>query len=330
MKKDLVEENEIIEKDAEMLINQADIIIKDTIKNISFELVLMYWKLGKIICEYRKEHNSKYGDAVVNRFSEMLSFKYGRGFGVTNIKSSINFYNVFKKSPPADQFKNISWSHYREIINLNDRKTVMFYLEESINKKLTKLELRDSIKLKSYERTIINQRKDEVKNEIEKTLKDPVILNIENKKRSEKELEDEIIKNIFEFMKEIGNSVMLYGRQYRINMNSLRYKVDIVLYDKDKRYFILIDLKINKVSQKDIAQMRFDVDYFNGYIKDNKDKNTIGLVLVETKDLRVINNNDIYQIKYLNEMPKEEELLEVINENKIILLKTESLKLGRI
>jgi hypothetical protein len=131
-------------------------------------------------------------------------------------------------------------------------------------------------------------------------------------------------------MNEIGNNIFFRARQYKINKKGLIYKVDIVLYDKNNRCYILIDLKINKVSQKDISQMKFYVDYFNEYVKDNTDQNTIGLVLVETKDVRVENREDIYQIKYLNELLKEKELLKIINENKIILLKTENLKLDKM
>ena len=70
--------------------------------------------------------------------------------------------------------------------------------------------------------------------------------------------------------------------------------------------------------------MQFYVDRFNKYEKDESDGNTVGLILCETKDLRVINDDNIYQIKYLNEIPKEDVLLSIINENKIILLKKES------
>ena len=71
--------------------------------------------------------------------------------------------------------------------------------------------------------------------------------------------------------------------------------------------------------------MRFYIDYFNKYIKDDLDNPTVGLILIETKDIRFETSDDIYQIKYLKEMPKEKELLKIIKENKIILLKTKKL-----
>ena len=289
----------------------------------------MYWQLGKIIFDYKKEHNSKHGDSVIESFSKELSLKYGSGFGLTNIKSSTNFYKILRKSPTSDDFKNITWSHCREIININNIEIVNFYLKEVSNKKLTIKELRKYVKSRSYERTIANQRIRKVKKPIEKALRDPMILNIENRRRTEKELEDMIIKNIFDFMKEIGNSVMLYGRQYKININGLTHKIDLVFFDNEINSYILVDLKINKVSNKDIFQMQMYIDYFNKYMKKEKFNNTIGIILCETKDSRLITNEDIYQIKYLNEIPKDEELLKIINKNKIILLKTDILKINK-
>jgi len=90
--------------------------------------------------------------------------------------------------------------------------------------------------------------------------------------------------------------------------------------------FILIDLKIGKVNNHNIMQMQLYIEHFSNELK-NKETNVIGLILCETNDLRLIENENIYQIKYLNEIPKEKELLKLINENKVILLKTEKLEL---
>ena len=117
----LVTEEDVIEKDALKLVSEADVVINNTIKKVNYELINMYWNIGKMIAEYKNNNDIKHGDAVVKRFSEVLSLKYGSGFGTTNIKYSIKFYELFpnmnkltkdeQKSPPADQLKNITWSH---------------------------------------------------------------------------------------------------------------------------------------------------------------------------------------------------------------------------
>ena len=333
--------NETTEKDVETLITKADNIIENAISNIKKEIIIMYFNIGKMISEYKNENDSKYGDRVINDFVRALHLKYGAGFNKSNIYYAIKFYDIFSKFPTSGEsidlnfqpagksmYQNLTWSHIIEILNLNNLDEIYYYLKETNNKKLTRKEIRFYIKSKSYERTISNQRKGNIKNKIEETLKDPLILNISSKKRTEKELEDEIIKNISNFKKEIGNVVTFYERQYKININGLIHKVDLVFFDYETNTFILVDLKIHKVTNHDIMQMKLYIKYFNKEFS-NRRANTIGLVLCETKDLRVLNSEDIYQIKYLNEIPKEKELLKIINENRIILLKTDGLKLEK-
>ena len=101
----------------------------------------------------------------------------------------------------------------------------------------------------------------------------------------------------------------------------------LVFFDNEINSYILVDLKINKVTNKDISQMQMYINYFNKRMKKDKFNNTVGIILCETKDARVETNDEIYQVKYLNEIPKDKELLKIINENKIILLKTEKLKI---
>ena len=318
-----------IEKDVESLINQADILINNTIININIELINLYWYIGKMVVEYKNVNNSQYGDRVVKNFSRELLLKHGAGFNYSNITRMINFYELFSKVAPGQQFKNISWTHIRELLKFNDIKIIEFYVNEVEKKRLSKRQLIELIKSKSFERTIVNQKDGKIKNKIETTLKDPIILNIGNRNRSEKELEKEILNNIADFKREIGNHVMFFEAQYKLNINGLIHRVDLVFFDNEMNSYILVDLKINKVTNRDVFQMQMYVDYFNKHMKRDKFNNAIGIILCETKDLRVLNNEDIYQVKYLNEIPKDKELLKIIKDNKIILLKTEKLKLDK-
>ena len=227
-------ETKVKEEDIAKLIISADAIIENTVKRINQEIVAMYWNLGKIITKYKNKNNSGYGDAVIKRFSKELTLKYGSGFGETNTKYAVRFYLQFLKSPLGDFFKDVPWSHYREILLINDQDKVIFYLNEII------------------------------------------------------------------------------------------HRIDLIFYDGDTGTYILMDLKINKISNQDLIQMKMYIKYFN---EEKHISNTLGVILVETKDLRIIKSKDVYQIKYLNEMPKKNELQKIINENKVILLKTESLKL---
>jgi len=298
----------------------------------------MYWKIGEMINKYKIKNNSKHGDNVITIFSEELYSKHGKGFNKRNIERMCLFNKVFNFATPGSQtndnfiawrnFENVHWSHIRELLKFNNLEIIMYYLNEVENKKLSKTELLYLLKSKSYERTIAHQNDKPIKHEIEKTLKDPVILEIEDKKRTEKELEQDIFDNVLNFKKEIGNQIMLYDRQYKININGLIHRVDFVFHDYETDTFILIDLKVKKITNRDISQMKLYIKHFSKELKKNNVK-VIGLILCETKDMRIEVSDEIYQIKYLNEIPKEEELLKIINDNKVILLKTEELKLDK-
>ena len=235
---DIIKNTEKFEKDVDNLICSADQLIDNTIFKINCELINLYWSIGSLVNNYRKENNSSYGDKVYTMFAEKLSFKYGKGFSRRNINNMCLFNKLFENWHLGAKFKNISWSHIRKLLRFKDVKIINYYLNEIETKKLTKEELIFIIKSRAFERTISNQRKGKVKNEIEHKLKDPIILNIKNKRRSEKELEDMIIRNIFDFMNEMGNSVMLYGRQYKININGLIHKVDLVFFDNEINSYI--------------------------------------------------------------------------------------------
>jgi len=317
----------IIEEEVEKLIDKADVLIKNTIRNINHELINLYWSIGKLINEYRKTNNVNYGGKVYSDFADKLSLKYGMAFSRKNINNMCLFNKIFKSWNARSNFKNVSWTHIRTLLKFKDIKVIDFYLNEIENKDMSYRELLTYIESRAFERTIANQRQGKIKHQIETTLKKPLILGIENKKRSERELEKDILNNISNFKKEIGNHVMFYENQYRININGLKHKVDLVLFDNEINSYILVDLKVKKVTNRDVFQMQMYLDYFNENMKKDSFNNTIGIILCETEDVRVLENEDIYQIKYLNEIPKDKELLKIISENKIILLKTENLKL---
>jgi len=285
----------ILEEDVEKLLNKADILIENTTRKINYEIIMMYFNIGEMITEYKKENNSKYGDSVVKVFKDKIFLKYGSGFNKSNIYYAIKFYNFFPnnqlheqkdeqkseqifqpagisskseqnlqpaanskihqtknkqifptsgksskhKNVSIDIFKTITWSHIIEILNISDFKIMNYYINEVKNKKLTRVELRSSIKSKSYERSIIVQKDCHITNKIEKTLKAPIILNIKDKKRTERELEDDIVKNVSNFKKELGSIVTFYERQYKLNINGLLHKVDLVFLDYETKHFYL-------------------------------------------------------------------------------------------
>ena len=122
MKTAIINKNEIIEKDVEELIISADILIENTVIKINYELINLYWSIGKLVNDYRKENNSSYGDSVYTMFADKLSLKYGKGFSRRNINNMCLFNKLFENWHTCAKFENVSWSHIREILKFKDEK----------------------------------------------------------------------------------------------------------------------------------------------------------------------------------------------------------------
>ena len=165
-----ITKNEQTEKEVATLIKEADAIITNTLTKIKYETIIMYFNIGEMISKYKKENNAKHGDDVINTFIDKLSLKYGKGFNKSSVYYAIKFYNLFsnfptwgnsinKKSQMSELFRNVTWSHIRELLVLEELVIFLFYIKEVSKKELTIKEIRYAMKSRSYERTISNQKK---------------------------------------------------------------------------------------------------------------------------------------------------------------------------
>jgi len=130
-----------LEKDVDILVNEASNIIDTAIRNIAWETIISYWKIGKLINEYKEEHNSKYGDNIVLSFSDELKKKYGNGFSRQQINRMCLFHKKFEIGSARSQSNNkiligsapgqfISWRHYMELLDIKNKDEIEYYLNE--------------------------------------------------------------------------------------------------------------------------------------------------------------------------------------------------------
>ena len=164
---DEFDKNKTIENDVEELLSSADTLICNTISKINDGLIALYWNIGKLVNDYKKKNNSSYGDRVIEKFSDELSIRHGKGFSKRSIRRMSQFNKIFENTtarsqsnkainwPPVAKSQNITWSHIIELMKFNDIEIVNFYLNETENKKLSKRELISAIKSKSFEMFLI-------------------------------------------------------------------------------------------------------------------------------------------------------------------------------
>ena len=332
--------NELINSDNE--INSIFDSIKNLVINsrnkvyhtVNTEMLNLYWNIGKIIMEIQQgDERASYGDAVLDKLSQKLTNEFGKGFSKRNLERMRKFYIFF---PIATTMSSqLSWSHYLELIKIDDEQKRKFYLNECINSKWSVRELqrqRDSL---LYERLTISVDKEKIlelseKGQILKTskdlVKDPFVLEFldikENTDYLESDLEKNIIEHLKEFLLELGKGFSYVGNQIRLTLEEDHFYPDLVFYNRLLKCFVIIDLKIGKVSHQDIGQMQMYVNYYDREIKQNDEKPTVGILLSTNKNETVVkytlpkDNKTIFSSEYKLHMPSEQELISAIEEEK--------------
>ena len=332
--------NELINNDNE--INSIFDSIKNLVINsrnkvyhtVNTEMLNLYWNIGKIIMEIQQgDERASYGDAVLDKLSQKLTNEFGKGFSSRNLRTMRKFYLIYPIWKTVSS--KLSWSHYLELIKIDNEQKRKFYLNECINSKWSVRELqrqRDSL---LYERLTISADKEKIlelseKGQILKTskdlVKDPFVLEFldikENTDYLESDLEKNIIEHLKEFLLELGKGFSYVGNQVRLTLEEDHFYPDLVFYNRLLKCFVIIDLKIGKVSHQDIGQMQMYVNYYDREIKQNDEKPTVGILLSTNKNETVVkytlpkDNKTIFSSEYKLHMPSEQELISAIEEEK--------------
>lgn len=320
---------------------------KSVAQTINKTMVYTYWEIGRMIVE--EEQNGKeraeYGKQILKELSKRLSIEFGKGFSVTNLQQMKNFYNVYGKQQtvsaksensivPNDNLQ-LSWSHYlflMRIDNIHERK---FYEIEAIDNNWSLRELQRQFDTSLYERLALSRNKKAIKELSEKgqivekakdSLKDPYVLEFiglpEDEKYSESELEQKIIDKLEHFLLELGKGFTFVGRQVRFTFDEEHFRVDLVFYNRLLQCFVVIDLKIGKLTHQDLGQMQMYVNYYDRFVKLDSENKTIGIILCKDKKDTLVeitlpeNNEQIFASKYQTVLPSKKELKQLI-ENKV-------------
>ena len=196
-------------------------------------------------------------------------------------------------------------------------------------------ELQRQINSLLYERLLLSSNKSKKKELIEKgqvlkeskdLIKDPFVLEFldikENTDYLESDLEKNILEHLKEFLLELGKGFMFVGSQVRITLGEEHFYPDLVFYNRLLKCFVIIDLKIGKVTHQDIGQMQMYVNYYDRNIKSKNQNKTIGILLSTDKNKTIVNytlpedNETIFSTEYKLHMPTEQELINTVEEEK--------------
>ncbi|HGJ64422.1 TPA: DUF1016 domain-containing protein [bacterium] len=286
--------------------------------------------------EQNGKERADYGKYLIKELSRKLSSDFGKGFDERNLWYMKSFYLAF---PNVNALRSeLTWTHYRILLRVENLDARNFYLIESINSNWSTRELERQINSLLYERVALSSDKNKVKelstkgNVVQKSddlIKDPYVLEFlglaENKAYQERDLEQALINRLQDFMLELGKGFSFVGRQKRITVDGDHFYIDLVFYNYELKCFVLIDLKVGKLTHQDIGQMDFYVRYFEKEIKPKGDSPTVGLILCADKNDTMVkytlleDSKQIFASRYKLYLPSEEEFRVELEKEKALL-----------
>jgi predicted nuclease of restriction endonuclease-like (RecB) superfamily len=323
-----IENSTLYEFSRELIIKSRKIVYQTA----NFQMVETYWRIGEKIVETQGGiERAKYGNELIESLSKKLTADFGKGYTIRNLWAMRQFYIQF---PILHAVRaELSWTHYRSLIRVENPKAREVYMNEAADNAWSTRFLDEQVDKHYYERLLVTH-KEAVKNLNDKAklaikphdyiLKDPLLLDFyklkENPKYNENDIEQVIIDNLQKFLLELGKGFSFVARQQRINTELSHYFIDLVFYNYILKCFVLIDLKIGKLTHQDIGQMDMYVRMYNKLKCTEGDNPTIGIILCEEKDHAEVkfsvlaDNEQLFATKYKLYMPTEEELLKEIEQ----------------
>ncbi|MBQ1184277.1 MAG: DUF1016 family protein [Muribaculaceae bacterium] len=327
-------------KDAQNIVEQTR---NYAYQAVNIAMIQRNWLLGKRIAdeELQGENRAEYGKEVINRLANHLTNLYGKGFSKSNLYQFVQFYKYFPEIFHSLSGKSftLSWTHYRTLLRVTDKKAREWYLQESEDEMWSVRTLDRNIASQYYYRLLQSQNKQEVKDEMKdittplqqdnlEFIKNPVVAEFlglsPNADFSETKLESSIISHIQKFVMELGKGYAFVARQQHIKTDVGDYFIDLVFYNYILKCFLLIDLKTSRITHQDVGQMDMYVRMYDNLKRTEGDNPTIGLILCSetSKDMArysVLHDNErLFQARYLTFLPSIEQLKEEIELQKEI------------
>lgn len=308
-------------------------------QTVNHTMVKTYWEIGRLIVEEEQKGKKRaaYGQYQIKSLAEDLRKEFGKGFTTRNL---LNMRAFYLQNPIWHSVSTkLTWTHHRILLRVQDSKAREWYIQEAIENAWSVRALDRQIDKLYYERLLSSKEKqpviDEANAHIEPLkinpknyLRDPYILeflNLPYTSTLESNLEQALINNLQQFLLELGKGFAFVERQQRIATEDQDFYIDLVFYNYKLKCFLLIDLKIGKLTHQDVGQMDTYVRIYDQHRKDFDDNPTIGLILCSEKSEAVAKysvlteSKQLFASKYLHYLPTEEELREELQRERAAL-----------
>ncbi|MCQ2215903.1 MAG: PDDEXK nuclease domain-containing protein [Bacteroidales bacterium] len=314
---------------------------RNAVRSVDFCRVQMYWNIGRRIVEEEQhgQQKAEYGKYIIVNLAAKIEPEYGSGFGKRQLERARQFYRTY---PIASAVRTqLNWAQYKKLISISDTDKREYYELEAVNNAWTGRELERQVDSLLYERLLKSTdkasllamaRKERLPENASDVIKDPMVLEFLGLEKKpayyETDLESALISHLQEFLMEMGNGFTFVARQKRLLIEDDEFFVDLVLYNRLLRCFVIIELKTGKLSHQDLGQLQMYVNYFDRYEKTKDENSTIGILLCTNKNDTLVkitlpeDNKTIMASEYKLYLPTQEQLCKELDEAKEDLRKT--------
>lgn len=302
-------------------------------RSINRVMVEAYWRVGQLIVEHEQAGQARaaYGERVLDQLAQRLKGEFGAGFSVANLRNFRQFHLTFGWSEIRDTpCSELSWSHWRTLMRVADPTARRWYGKEAQQQAWSVAALRRQISTLYYERLLSSQDKASVQAEaiavIERDarpdprdfIRDPYVLDFLGAQPSaalyEKDLERGLLTQLQKFLLELGKGFAFVARQQHLRVADEDAFVDLVFYNFILKCFVLVELKVGKLSHQDVGQLDMHVRVFDERMRGEGDGPTIGLILCSERNeavarySRLADGGPLFASRYQAWLPTEAEL----------------------
>ena len=305
-------------------------------------IVLTYWNVGRRIVEQEQRGNQRaeYGASMMDALATELTKEYGKSYSKRNLQYFRKFYQCFPDIEIVNScVHNLTWTHFRSLLRVADEDARVWYMSEAAHENWNVRMLDRNISTQYYHRLLQSPKKEAVIAEMKRKndqfpkthfelVKSPVVAEFLGFKDEgsylESDLESAILSHIRDFLMEMGRGFAFVARQQHIVTETEDYFIDLVFYNIELKCYVLVDLKMGKITHQDVGQIDMYVRMYDDLKRTAGDNPTIGILLCSETDediarYSVLHDNDrLFMSKYLTYLPTEEQLKQEIERQKAV------------
>ena len=291
---------------------------------VNSALTVLYWQIGQRIGgEVLQGERAEYGEQVVVTVARQLEADYGRGFSSKNLRHMLRFADTFPDITIVSTLsRQLAWSHFLELIYLKDPLKRDFYAQMCGQERWSVRTLRARKDSQLFERTALSRQPAELLADelaaLRETgelspafvLKDPYVLDFLGlqDRYVEKDLEDAILRELEQFLLELGAGFTFVARQKRLQIDNDDFYIDLLFYNRRLKRLVAVELKLGEFKAADKGQMELYLRWLAKHEQEPGEAPPLGIILCSGKkseqiELLELDQTGIHVAEYLTALP---------------------------